>query len=125
MKWPSFSSIVRQVRLIWRLLWDKRVPFILKILVLAPLGYLLFPFDLVPDVLVVIGWLEDMVLLAIGLKLFVRFCPRAIVEEHLSEIDSVAAAYWVKEDEPPKEPQGYIDTPYRIRDDEPSEGGDT
>lgn len=43
------ASLVRNARLIWRLLWDGRVSGWLKMIPAAALAYFIFPFDFVPD----------------------------------------------------------------------------
>jgi len=73
-----------QARLVWRLLWDARVPWPTKLLVPATLGYILFLIDLIPDVFLGLGQLDDLAILLLGMRLFVSACPAAVVEEHLA-----------------------------------------
>jgi len=72
--------------LFWRLLRDRRVPLPAK-LVLPGVGlYLLLPVDIIPDFVPVIGYLDDLLVLALGLWLFVRLSPREVFQEHIESL---------------------------------------
>ena len=74
------------IRLVWALLRDGRVPAQQK-LILAGIGaYLFFPIDLIPDFVPVLGQLDDLAVVLLGLDLFIRSAPADIVEEHLMKI---------------------------------------
>src|SRR2546426_455072 len=74
------------IRLVWALLRDSRVPGRQK-LILAGIGaYLVLPLDLIPDFVPVLGQLDDLAVVLLGLDLFVRSAPEAIVAEHLAKI---------------------------------------
>lgn len=74
------------IRLVWALLRDGRVPAQQK-LILAGIGaYLFFPIDLIPDFVPVLGQLDDLAVVLLGLDLFIRSAPADIVEEHLAKI---------------------------------------
>lgn len=72
-------GIGNQIRLVWKLFKDPRVPLILKSLPVGALVYHLIPTDLMPGVV-----LDDAVVWWIGLKLFVELAPPDVVRE-LSE----------------------------------------
>jgi len=77
--------------LVWRLLTDSRVPFSAK-LVLPGVGlYLLFPFDLIPDFIPILGMLDDVLVIILGLWLFLRLAPRPVFDEHLQRLQLEAA----------------------------------
>jgi len=85
---PSFwAAVFRQVRLAWRLFWDRRVPFVYKLLPLAMLIYIVSPIDVLPDWLIGLGQLDDLGLFVLALQVFTMICPRAIVDAIRSEID--------------------------------------
>jgi uncharacterized membrane protein YkvA (DUF1232 family) len=65
-----------------RLLRDPRVPRRKKALLVALGGYLALPFDLVPDFIPVAGQLDDVVVVALVLRSFVRGGGEPIVREH-------------------------------------------
>ena len=75
-----------RISLFWRLLRDARVPLGAKLL-LPGLGlYLLSPLDIIPDFIPVVGYLDDLLVLLLGLWLFLRLCPRELFHEHLRRL---------------------------------------
>jgi uncharacterized membrane protein YkvA (DUF1232 family) len=67
--------------LLHRLLRDPRVSRRRKLLLLALLGYLALPFDLVPDFIPVVGQLDDVLVTALVLRAVVRGGGATIVRE--------------------------------------------
>lgn len=70
-----FNEISTNIRLVIRLIADKRVSPFLKLIPIGTLAYLLIP-DLI------IGPIDDFALIGLGLYLFIELCPQEIVEEH-------------------------------------------
>jgi uncharacterized membrane protein YkvA (DUF1232 family) len=77
---------VRKRRMPWRTLGaefhalaiamlDPRVPWRSKLIVLGVIGYALWPFDLIPDVVPIVGWLDDLVIVPMGLWIAARLVP--------------------------------------------------
>jgi len=67
--------------LVTRLARDPRVPRRRKLLLLVLVGYLALPFDLVPDFIPVAGQLDDVIIVALVLRSFVRSGDRDLVRE--------------------------------------------
>ena len=57
---------------------DPRVPWPAKIIVLLVVAYLLSPIDLIPDFIPVLGYLDDIVLVPLGIALAIRCIPADI-----------------------------------------------
>ena len=95
------GEIVRQGRLVLRLLKDGRVPVWPKLIVPGIIAYLLSPIDLLADPVLGLGQVDDVAVLLIGLKLFVELCPADIVREHLDALSSVVTGTYrvVKEEQ--------------------------
>jgi uncharacterized membrane protein YkvA (DUF1232 family) len=74
-----------------RLVTDPRVPDRKKALLLALTGYLALPFDLVPDFIPVAGQLDDVVIVSLVLRSFVRGGGELLVREHWPGPDSSLA----------------------------------
>jgi uncharacterized membrane protein YkvA (DUF1232 family) len=70
------------VVLISRLVRDDRVPRRRKVLLAGLLGYLALPFDLVPDFIPVVGQLDDVLIVALVLRRFLRSGGADLVREH-------------------------------------------
>ena len=65
-----------------RLLADGRVPRSRKLALVALVGYLALPFDLVPDFIPVAGQLDDAILVALGLRFVLRATGPELLREH-------------------------------------------
>jgi len=74
------------IRLIWALLRDRRVPVAQKLILAGIVGYLVLPIDLIPDFVPVLGQLDDIAVVLLGLDLFMRSAPQDVVDEHLGRI---------------------------------------
>ena len=103
---PSFwVAFVQQLRLAWRLFWDGRVPLLPKLVPLAAILYILSPIDLLPDVLVGLGQLDDVALFLIALQIFVMICPPEIVRALRQQMTSdVVDGEWRRTDSDPASP---------------------
>jgi uncharacterized membrane protein YkvA (DUF1232 family) len=72
------------VRVILRLLADRRVAVAPKLLILGAVVYVLSPLDLIPELLLpVLGFADDLGLLLLAARSFLGLCPPAVVREHL------------------------------------------
>ena len=90
-----FQDLLRQVKLVYKLMGDKRISFFLKLLPIASIVYLVSPVDLAPGLaLPVIGALDDAAVLWLGTTLFLTLCPEEIVQEHKEAMDKVVNATW-------------------------------
>ena len=67
--------------LVSRLARDPRVPRRRKLILVALLGYLALPFDLVPDLIPVAGQLDDAVIVALALRYFVQAGGEPLIRE--------------------------------------------
>jgi len=65
-----------------RLLADGRVPRRGRIAVVLLLAYLAMPFDLVPDFIPIAGQLDDVLAVALVLRLVLRSAGPSLIEEH-------------------------------------------
>lgn len=86
----EWRSVLRQgaalvpnlLKLYWRLVQDPRVPMRARVLALATLGYTVSPLDLVPDFVPFLGQVDDIVIVASGLKRLAEAAGPEIMEEH-------------------------------------------
>jgi uncharacterized membrane protein YkvA (DUF1232 family) len=60
---------------------DPRVPWYARLFVAAVVAYALSPIDLIPDFVPVLGYLDDLILVPLGLALALRMVPRPVLEE--------------------------------------------
>jgi uncharacterized membrane protein YkvA (DUF1232 family) len=70
------------VKLVGRLLRDPRVPRRAKVALALASAYVVSPIDLIPEAIPVIGWLDDLLLIAYGLDRLIDKAGPEIVQEH-------------------------------------------
>jgi uncharacterized membrane protein YkvA (DUF1232 family) len=76
-----------KVRLLWRMFRDPAVPLRAKSVLPVIALYLAMPFDLIPDFIPLLGQLDDLLVVALGLGIFLLLTPRHIVERHLAAFE--------------------------------------
>src|SRR5262247_3736587 len=64
---------------------DRRVPWPAKAVAALTVAYALSPIDLIPDFIPVLGYLDDLVLVPLGLALAIRLVPPPLLAEHRAE----------------------------------------
>lgn len=74
------GDILTKIRLTVELVKDPRVSLWAKAIPAISLLYLIVPLDLL------IGPIDDAVILYVGMDFFIDFCPREVVSEHLARI---------------------------------------
>ncbi len=65
----------------WFAARDPRVPWSARLLAVAVAAYALSPIDLIPDFIPVLGWLDDLVIVPLGLILVRRMIPAPLWTE--------------------------------------------
>lgn len=60
---------------------DPRVPWYARLFVAAVVAYALSPVDLIPDFMPVLGYLDDLILVPLGLALALRMVPPSMLDE--------------------------------------------
>jgi uncharacterized membrane protein YkvA (DUF1232 family) len=75
-------EIKRDVHALYLAARDPRVPWYAKAVALAVAAYALSPIDLIPDFIPVIGYLDDLIIVPLGIVLAVRLIPADILAEH-------------------------------------------
>jgi len=70
------------VRMLRRLAGDDQLPRGVRVRLWLLLGYLAFPIDLVPDVIPVIGYADDAVIVALALRSVTRVAGAAALDRH-------------------------------------------
>jgi len=60
---------------------DPRTPWYAKLLVAGIVAYALSPIDLIPDFVPVLGYLDDLILVPLGIALAIRLIPDSVLDE--------------------------------------------
>jgi uncharacterized membrane protein YkvA (DUF1232 family) len=75
-------AIKRDVHAVYLASRDPRVPWYAKALGVCIAAYALSPIDLIPDFIPILGYLDDAILLPLGILLVVRMIPKDVMAEH-------------------------------------------
>jgi hypothetical protein len=90
-----FNDLSLRARLVVRLMRDRRVHPLLKLLPVGALIYLVFP-DLLP-----FNPIDDALVLWLGAYLFIELCPQDVVQEHMRALQGEMTVEW--REVPPKD----------------------
>ena len=60
---------------------DPRVPWYAKALVAVVVGYAFSPIDLIPDFIPVLGYLDDLILLPLGVAIALKMIPEEVISD--------------------------------------------
>ena len=81
------AGLLRDAQLIWRLMGDPRVATLAKVMVPAlTVLYILSPVDFLPDMIPILGQMDDLAILALAIKLFIQLAPPQVVSEYRDDI---------------------------------------
>lgn len=85
----SLKTWARRVKLdvvaLWIAAQDRRVPWLAKIVAGAVAAYALSPIDLIPDFIPVLGYLDDLIIVPLGILLAIRLIPDDLLREFREE----------------------------------------
>jgi uncharacterized membrane protein YkvA (DUF1232 family) len=88
-RWKQWARLVR--RDAWALYSaarDPRVPWYAKGLALAVAAYAASPIDLIPDFVPVLGYLDDLIIVPLGIALVISLIPADVMAEHRALADA-------------------------------------
>lgn len=84
-RWLGVAGLRIQVLALWKLFRHPQTPRAPKLVAMLVLAYALSPIDLIPDFIPVLGLLDDLLLVPLGLWLVVRMSPPALWQHCLAE----------------------------------------
>lgn len=74
-------GIRRDVVALWLSARDPRVPWYAKLIAAAVAAYALSPIDLIPDFVPVLGYLDDLIIVPLGILVAVKMIPAAVMAD--------------------------------------------
>jgi uncharacterized membrane protein YkvA (DUF1232 family) len=84
----TLVEIMRRLKLVWLLFFDSRVPVWAKAVLPLSLLYLISPIDFVPAAFVpILGGLDDLGVILLGMALLVKLSPSHVVEEYQYQLE--------------------------------------
>ena len=75
------AALQRETLALWYALRHPRTPLAAKIVAAIVVGYAVSPIDLIPDFIPVLGILDDVILLPLGIALCLKLLPADVMEE--------------------------------------------
>ena len=72
---PRFLRFRKEVILLWKAFWAPGTPLYLKIATVLAALYLVSPADLIPDIIPILGWLDDVVIVPLIVSWIVSRLP--------------------------------------------------
>jgi uncharacterized membrane protein YkvA (DUF1232 family) len=75
-------KIKRDVHAVYLAAHDPRTPWYAKALAVCVAGYALSPIDLIPDFIPVLGYLDDAIIVPLGILAVVKLIPPEVMAEH-------------------------------------------
>src|SRR5947208_13443776 len=85
-QWARLAG--RDVYAVYRAARDPRVPWYAKALAFCVARYALSPIDLIPDFVPVLGYLDDLIIVPLGIFLVIRLIPPNVMAEHRGLADA-------------------------------------
>ncbi|BDU17952.1 YkvA family protein [Lysobacter auxotrophicus] len=83
-------ALKRQALVVWFAARDPRTPLFPRLLALAVAAYALSPIDLIPDFIPVLGYLDDVILVPLGVWLVLRLVPEEVVADSRAKADAAS-----------------------------------
>lgn len=84
------KSTKRDVIALWLAARDPRVPWYAKVMAGAVAAYALSPIDLIPDFIPVLGYVDELFILPLGILLVVRLIPPLLMAEFRDRAEAIA-----------------------------------
>ncbi|CAG9610510.1 YkvA family protein [Pseudoneobacillus rhizosphaerae] len=73
------KNLKRQIYILYYACKDDRVPWYAKVFIACVVAYAFSPIDLIPDFIPILGYLDDIILLPIGIMLALKMIPKEVL----------------------------------------------
>jgi uncharacterized membrane protein YkvA (DUF1232 family) len=83
----KLNGIKRNINLLYACYTHKGTPWYAKVSIILVLAYAMSPIDLIPDFIPVLGCLDDILIIPLGITLSLKMIPKEILEQCKSELD--------------------------------------
>jgi uncharacterized membrane protein YkvA (DUF1232 family) len=75
------DGLKADVLAVWFAYRDSRTPWYAKVWLALVAGYAFSPIDLIPDFIPVLGYLDDLILLPLGIFIAIKLVPKDVMDE--------------------------------------------
>jgi len=83
------KNLKKEVKVLYLAYKRPDVPWYAKLAAVLIVGYALSPIDLIPDFVPVLGYLDDIILIPLGISLVIKMIPKNVLEECRQQADEV------------------------------------
>ena len=90
LKTAGSARFATQLLALWKLFKHRDTPWAPKLVAIAVLAYAVSPIDLIPDFIPVLGLLDDLILVPLGIALAVKLTPAHLWQARLAEAQAGA-----------------------------------
>lgn len=77
-----YKAFRKEVKVYKRVLNDKRTPKAGKFVLGLAIGYLLFPFDFIPDFIPILGQLDELVVIPLLVYIALKLIPKELIDDN-------------------------------------------
>lgn len=91
-----FKIAGRELAVLWYACRHPATPRAVKLAALLLIGYMLSPIDLIPDMVPILGWLDDVTLFALGVSAILKLVPVPALRDARSASERLLSkwAFW-------------------------------
>ncbi|WP_394235813.1 YkvA family protein [Niallia oryzisoli] len=75
------KSLKRQIFILYYACKDERVPWYAKVFTACIVAYAFSPVDLIPDFIPILGYLDDVILLPLGIMFALKMIPKGVLSD--------------------------------------------
>jgi uncharacterized membrane protein YkvA (DUF1232 family) len=79
----------REVYALYLACKDPRVPWYARVLALCVVGYAFSPIDLIPDFIPILGYVDDLILIPLGVAVVIKLIPPPVLSESRDKAQAV------------------------------------
>lgn len=81
-RWKGYArEVLKQVCVVYLVLKNPKSPVLAKMVAALTVGYVFSPIQLIPSFIPVIGWMDDVVVVSVGLRILTRLIPAALMDD--------------------------------------------
>ncbi|MGG0277768.1 YkvA family protein [Bacillus rhizoplanae] len=84
-KWAK--NLKKQLLVLYLAYRDERVPWYAKLFTMLVVAYAFSPIDLIPDFIPILGYLDDLILVPLGVYLALKLIPEEVLEDCKRKIE--------------------------------------
>jgi uncharacterized membrane protein YkvA (DUF1232 family) len=85
----KLKNLKKEVAALYLASKRKDVPWYAKLIIILVVGYALSPIDLIPDFIPVLGYLDDLIIVPIGVGFAIRLIPENIMKECREQSENI------------------------------------